>query len=127
MNQIRTRPWNSDKGSSSCLPKEARIEYERQEKSIAGNLPYLSTISIRRSSCQHEFPGYYNYEFLGDRFHNYSEVKNNQKIIWIYFMDLASLFSILTSLNISSLIMGIHSVDFIILIIFEHIRSVQGE
>ena len=33
------RPWSPDKGSSSCLPKEARIEYERQEKSVAGYLP----------------------------------------------------------------------------------------
>ena len=33
------RPWRPNKGSSSCLPKEARIEYERQEKSVAGNLP----------------------------------------------------------------------------------------
>ena len=34
-------PWSPDKGSSSCLPKEARIEYERQEKSVAGNSSYL--------------------------------------------------------------------------------------
>ena len=37
--RFRRRPWSPDKGSSSCLPKEARIEYERQEKSVAGNLP----------------------------------------------------------------------------------------
>ena len=37
--RLRHRPWRSDKGSSSCLPKEARIEYERQEKSVAGDLP----------------------------------------------------------------------------------------
>ena len=37
--RLRYRPSSPDKGSSSCLPKEARIEYERQEKSVAGNLP----------------------------------------------------------------------------------------
>ena len=43
--RLRYRPSSPDKGSSSCLPKEARIEYERQEKSVAGNLPKFSQIS----------------------------------------------------------------------------------
>ena len=34
------RPWSPHKGSSSCLPKEARIEYEKQEKSVAGKSSY---------------------------------------------------------------------------------------
>lgn len=39
--RLRFSPWSPDKGSSSCLPKEARIEYEKQEKSVAGNSSYL--------------------------------------------------------------------------------------
>ena len=43
--RLRYRPSSPDKGSSSCLPKEARIEYERQEKSVAGNSPYFYPVS----------------------------------------------------------------------------------
>ena len=42
---LMDRPWSPDIGSSSCLPKEARIEYERQEKSVAGNSPYFYPVS----------------------------------------------------------------------------------
>jgi len=39
-----------DEGSSSCLPKEARIEYERQQKSIAGRLIVVCKHVISRIS-----------------------------------------------------------------------------
>ena len=84
--RLRYRSWSPDKGSSSCLPKEARIEYEKQEKSVAGNSSYWPS-----------FPGNFKTNWIFgsfgnflERFRNYIWVKEQWKIIWIYFMDLAS-------------------------------------